>query len=183
MWRWPKMAESRRRCTARCLSPYLIIVQLLVRTWWLFVLHRAWIITNREEDYFLYVCTYVLQEHVLSAVFWTYFLTALRNKNFYVWRVYSPKFCSNMWFLVDPITRAIASASTKFPNRWKRRKKDFLNFSRGNCDGSNVSYKKVTATSVKAFSLTANVALLPDLFLQVVLPNCSDLQQTDRSGK
>lgn len=97
--------------------------------------------------------------------------------------MYSPKFCSNMWLLVDPITRAIASASTKFPNRWKRRKKEFLKFSRENCDGRNVSYKKGTANSVKAFSLTANVALLPDLFLQVVLPKCSDLQQTDRSGK
>ena len=106
-----------------------------------------------------------------------------KHKNFYGWKVYSPQFCSNMWLLVDRITRAIASASTKFPNRWKRRKKEFLKFSRGNCDRSYVSYKKGTATSVKAFSLTANVALLLDLFLQVVLPNCSDLQQTDRSGK
>jgi hypothetical protein len=45
-----------------------------------------------------------------------------------------------MWLLVDPITRAIASASAKFPNRWKRRKKEFLKFSRGNCDGSKEGY-------------------------------------------
>ena len=81
-----------------------------------------------------------------------------------------------MWLLVDPITRAIASASTKFPNRWKRRKKKFVKFSRGNCDGGNVSYKKDTATSVKAFSSSANVALLPDMFFTAILPNCSDFQ-------
>lgn len=155
LWRWLKKAETCRRYTARYLSLYLIIEQLLVCTWWLFILHRAWVITIWEEDCFLYVCTYVLQEHTLSAAFWTYFLTTLQNTNFYGWRVYRPKFCSNMWLLVDPITRAIASASTKFPNRWKRRKKEFLKFSRGNCDGSNVSYEKGTATSVKAFSLTA----------------------------
>lgn len=164
-------------------------MQLLVCIWWLLLLHGAWIIINREKDCFLYVCTYLLQVqvqiqvHMLSVDFWTYFLTTLRNTNFHGWRVYSSQFCSNMWLLVDRITRAIASASTKFPNRWKRRKKEFLKFSRGNCDGSNVSYKQGKATSVKAFSLTANVAVLPDLFLQVVLPKRSDLQQADKSAK
>jgi hypothetical protein len=166
LWRWPKKAETCRRYTGRYLSLYLIIVQLLVCTWWLFILHRARIITKREEG-FLYVCTYVLQEHMFSVVFWTYSLTTLRNTNFYGWRLYRPKFCSNMWLLVDPITRTIASTSTKFPNRWKRRKKEFLKFSRGNCDGSNVSYKKGTAISVKAFYLTANVGLRPDLFYRL----------------
>jgi hypothetical protein len=75
--------------------------------------------------------SYVLQTHMVSAAFDTYFLTTLWNMNFFFWTVYGLKFWSNMWLLVDRITRAIASASTKFPNRWKRRKKKFVKFSRG----------------------------------------------------